>query len=958
MKAEYDEADTVLTSDASQDEDVGPYFRSIDRDLYFPSWYDSRHAAGSDATVFEESGACAIFHNTPSVEHFDPLGRSICTISDTNGLGATTGISYSCLGHETCLYDSLGRTVEIITQDLLKSYQVVQSMDSEAVHTVLNSINLPVLSWTDGGPLRMFLYDALGRVTEVWISNGKTSLFQSQKNVYGETLSNAEADNLKGQLFQTFDQSGLTTHAEYDFKGNCLAKKKQLAANYKDELDWSGSVELEGEAFTSTFQYDAQNHAIVAQSPNGDVTKTQYNNWGLPTNVVWQSLATGDVECIVNEASYNAEQQVSLVKVGNGGQSKYVYDEATGNLIEKMITRPDGAKIEHKMYIHDCLGRETYVKDDSQQTIFFHNSQIMPICRYRYDGVGRLISATGREQVNVGSGTGRSFSQSKAPNTGRSRNPSSGKEMAEYLEEYQYDLAGNILQMSHKCPNDSSIRGWIRKYSYTGQSLLKSTESSNRLSRTEISDHVETYQYATPDKYGYDQPGGANGCITSMPGFRSLSWDFENRLKSSSTQKQKSGTPETTYYVYDSSGFRVRKVTERSSAVNSEKTRLSETVYLDNYNIYRRVSGNGVAVSLEKRSTHVRTSKVVGIIENCPIGKTPLTNLMRLKLDDGLEVDRESRIIVHEEYSPFGATTYSACRSDITAPAVYRYASYERDQETGLYHVGHRYYAPWLGRWISPDPIGTADGLNRYAYVGNNPIMFVDPEGTEHTDKNEQEKNDLEKLRRGNDWGSNLKYELGKIVLAAAFAYSVKRALPGQKLFVTEMSRSAYNVKAKNHLRAAARREKGESTDGYKNPWLGNWTLDDLKDVAMGNKPRLIEPNERAYEFVAETGVKLADRASQLVSGPTSDVLELGKVLKDGVDLVKDRTLTRPLVNLWDQYQRYKKGEQIDEAEAAKDANEALKTGQEVAGLVEKANEHLPGVMNTIKSIWYGPGGS
>lgn len=52
---------------------------------------------------------------------------------------------------------------------------------------------------------------------------------------------------------------------------------------------------------------------------------------------------------------------------------------------------------------------------------------------------------------------------------------------------------------------------------------------------------------------------------------------------------------------------------------------------------------------------------------------------MRLKLDDGLEVDKESRIILYEEYSPFGATTYSACHSDITAPAVYCYASYESD---------------------------------------------------------------------------------------------------------------------------------------------------------------------------------------------------------------------------------------------------------------------------------------
>jgi hypothetical protein len=45
-----------------------------------------------------------------------------------------------------------------------------------------------------------------------------------------------------------------------------------------------------------------------------------------------------------------------------------------------------------------------------------------------------------------------------------------------------------------------------------------------------------------------------------------------------------------------------------------------------------------------------------------------------------------------------------------------------------MYH-GARYYAPWLGRWVSPDPAGTADGTNLYAYARNNPVRFADPTG-------------------------------------------------------------------------------------------------------------------------------------------------------------------------------------------------------------------------------------
>jgi RHS repeat-associated protein len=60
----------------------------------------------------------------------------------------------------------------------------------------------------------------------------------------------------------------------------------------------------------------------------------------------------------------------------------------------------------------------------------------------------------------------------------------------------------------------------------------------------------------------------------------------------------------------------------------------------------------------------------------------------------------------------------------------YRYTGKERDEETGLDHMGARYYAAWLGRWTSGDPIGLGDGVNRFAYVSGNPVGMRDPSGT------------------------------------------------------------------------------------------------------------------------------------------------------------------------------------------------------------------------------------
>ena len=65
----------------------------------------------------------------------------------------------------------------------------------------------------------------------------------------------------------------------------------------------------------------------------------------------------------------------------------------------------------------------------------------------------------------------------------------------------------------------------------------------------------------------------------------------------------------------------------------------------------------------------------------------------------------------------------------------FRYRGYYFDTETGFYYLQTRYYDPETGRFISQDSIEYADpetinGLNLYAYCGNNPVMFTDSCGT------------------------------------------------------------------------------------------------------------------------------------------------------------------------------------------------------------------------------------
>lgn len=63
----------------------------------------------------------------------------------------------------------------------------------------------------------------------------------------------------------------------------------------------------------------------------------------------------------------------------------------------------------------------------------------------------------------------------------------------------------------------------------------------------------------------------------------------------------------------------------------------------------------------------------------------------------------------------------------------YEFTGKERDVESGLDYFGARYYASTMGRFMSPDTFGEhiedPQTLNRYSYVGNNPLSRTDPDG-------------------------------------------------------------------------------------------------------------------------------------------------------------------------------------------------------------------------------------
>ena len=288
--------------------------------------------------------------------------------------------------------------------------------------------------------------------------------------------------------------------------------------------------------------------------------------------------------------------------------------------------------------------------------------------------------------------------------------------MRRYAETYRYDAAGNVLALTH----GAGATTWTRAYSYAAPSQLEQADRNNRLTRTTVG--------AAAEPYAYD----VHGNLTALPHLSSLVWNPLDQLESTSRQTVTAGTAETTFYVYDASGQRTRKVTERHAGSRSH-----ERLYFGGFEVFRDYAGDGTTVTLERETLHVSVGSPIALVETRTRGSDPSpAQLIRYQLSNHLgsttlELDGNAQVISYEEYYPYGSTSYQAVRSQTEAPKRYRYTGMERDEETGFAYHGARYYAPWLGRWTSCDPIGVSGGINLYAYAAGNPISLRDARGTE-----------------------------------------------------------------------------------------------------------------------------------------------------------------------------------------------------------------------------------
>ena len=97
-----------------------------------------------------------------------------------------------------------------------------------------------------------------------------------------------------------------------------------------------------------------------------------------------------------------------------------------------------------------------------------------------------------------------------------------------------------------------------------------------------------------------------------------------------------------------------------------------------------------------------------------------------------LVTERDGKTYEFFTYNPWGEEMHQYNANTFGFSSPYRFNSKEKDAETGLHYYGARYYQSKLSVWLSVDPLAH-ETLEPYVFTGNNPVMFVDPDGLEVT---------------------------------------------------------------------------------------------------------------------------------------------------------------------------------------------------------------------------------
>ncbi|WP_448694907.1 RHS repeat-associated core domain-containing protein [Pseudomonas moraviensis] len=615
--------------------------------------------------------------------------------------------------------------------------------DSSRHRWVWNELGQLIEETLPDGGVRRFSYDALGRRITTQDEFGVVSRQQW---------------DAAGRLILTTSPTGSTRAYSYGAYGQITAERDELGRitryEYDDDLHLV-SRRINPDGTRVQYRYD---HARLLLTEIENESGEKYRLDYTPTGLIRQETGFDgrrtayayDLNGHLLEKTEFGEQGLSLI-------THYQRDKA-GRLLVK--TLPDGIKVR---YDYDRLGRLVAVDDGQNHPLAFEydrqdrlitEHQGWGTLRYAYDACGQLkrLRLPDNSKLDYHYAKGGALSAIDLNGTPLTRHVyQSGREQQRQqgllLSEYAYDDQGRLLAHAVGHRGASLYR---RDYAYSANGNLEHIADSRHGQRTYGYDaldrliRVRHSRDELPESFAHDpagnllmqdRPGPAQikGNRLLMQGDRHYDYDaFGNLIRERRGHGQTLVTEyrydcqhrligltrpdgQTASYQYDAFGRRIRKTIDGA---------VTEFFW------------QGEHLVAESSATQYRsflyepgTFRPLALLD----GKGPKKACPFYYQLDHLGTPQEltdysGEIVWSAQYDAYGKVAAVTLAGEDYLDQPLRFQGQYFDVESGLHYNRHRYYDPRLGRYLTPDPVKLAGGLNQYQYVPN-PTGWVDPLG-------------------------------------------------------------------------------------------------------------------------------------------------------------------------------------------------------------------------------------